>query len=147
MAGRAQEYFYEDGTCKSYLFYSQGKLHKEIKLFWEGGKIKRQTGYELGLRHGQDRIWNEKGILIDEGSWDLGKPCGVHRHFFSNGALHSEIVYHTPYRSDVKEWDEAGELILEGTWAPDMSYVEKKKIKEGKSVRKGYWDGNRLCWK
>ncbi|MBI3237144.1 MAG: toxin-antitoxin system YwqK family antitoxin [Chlamydiales bacterium] len=143
-----QEYFYEDGTCKSHLPYSLGKLHGQVKLFWEDGQIKRQTGYERGLRHKEDRIWDEKGVLIDEGNWDLGKPCGTHRHLFSNGAPKAEYIYHTPTRWDVREWEESGELILEGIWGADLSYTEKKKTEtDARAVRRGYWDGNRLCWK
>jgi antitoxin component YwqK of YwqJK toxin-antitoxin module len=143
-----QEYFYEDGIVKSLLPYSLGKLHGEVRLFWEGGKTKRKTSYQQGLREGKDQLWNEKGVLIDEAEYKSGQPCGTHRYYFHSGKVKEEWVYHTPTRYDRKEWNEEGKLVVEGLWAPDMSYTEKSFLEtHGAQVRKGYWNGNKLCWK
>ncbi len=143
-----QEYFYEDGAIKSLLPYSHGKLHGEVRLFWEGGKSKRSTNYLTGLREGKDQIWNEKGVLIDDADYRSGQPCGTHRHYSASGKPKEETVYHTPVRFDKKEWNEEGKLIIEGVWSTDMSYTEKSYLEShGACVRKGYWDGSKLCWK
>ncbi len=143
-----QEYFYEDGAIKSLLPYCQGKLHGEVRLFWELGRLKRTTQYSDGLREGKDQLWNEKEVLIDEGEFRAGQPCGTHRHCFASGQIREETVYHSPTRFDRKEWNETGKLLLEGIWAPDMSYTEKTYLdSHGARVRKGHWDGSKLCWK
>jgi antitoxin component YwqK of YwqJK toxin-antitoxin module len=138
-----QEYFYENGTVKSSIPYQSGQLHGEVRLFWENGQLKRKTQYVEGKRNGKDLIWNEQGILVDEGEYHAGQPCGLHRHCFENGDVKEEIVYHVPIRFDRKEWNAQGNLIYEGTWADDLTYTEKV----GQELRKGYWDGSRLCWK
>lgn len=143
-----QEYYYESGCVKSHLPYVSGKLHGQVRLYWENGQIKRQTDYSQGLREGKDEIWNEQGVLVDSGEYQAGHPCGVHRHFFANGSPKEEIVYHTPLRFDKKEWDANGKLKVEALWAPDLTYTEKVyQETHGALVRKGYWDGTRLCWK
>lgn len=142
-----QEYFYEDGAVKSLLPYSRGKLDGEVRLFWEGGKSKRMTCYQAGLRNGKDQIWNEKGILVDDAEYRSGQPFGTHSHYFPSGKLKEETLYHAPTRFDKREWNEEGKLILEGIWS-DLNYTEKSYLEtQGASVRKGYWDGNRLRWK
>ncbi len=143
-----QEYFYEDGSKKSLLVYSHGKLDGEVLLFWENGQMKRKTQYAGGLREGSDALWNERGVLIDDCQYRGGLPYGVHRHYFHSGKPKEEFIYHTPVRFDRKEWNEEGKLMLEGIWASDMSYTEKSFLEtRGASVRKGYWDGSKLCWK
>jgi antitoxin component YwqK of YwqJK toxin-antitoxin module len=143
-----QEYFYEDGSIKSLLPFSAGKLHGEVRLFWESDKPKRSANYIDGLRAGWDKLWNEQGIVIDEGEYKSGMPIGVHRHYFANGKLQEELHYHAPSRYDRKQWNEAGKLTFEGVFAPDLSYTEKVYLEpHGAKVRKGAWDGNRICWK
>jgi len=128
--------------------FSSGKLHGEVKLFWESGKPKRSVHYSEGLRKGFDRLWNEQGILIDEGEYDSGKPIGVHRHYFANGKVKEELNYHTPMRFDSKQWNENGKMIVEGTFAPDLTYTERVFLEpHGSKVRKGVWDENRIRWK
>lgn len=144
----AQDYFYEDGSKKSLLPYSHGKLDGQVRLFWESGQIKRTTSYADGLREGKDQLWNEKGVLVDDCEYRAGQPCGVHRHYFHSDKVKEEVVYHTPNRFDRKEWNEGGKLIIEGIWSSDMAYTEKSFLEShGASVRKGYWDGCKLCWK
>ena len=143
-----QEYFYEDGAIRSQLPYSHGKLHGEARLFWEGGKNKRATHYASGMREGKDQIWNEKGILIDDAEYRAGQPSGTHSYYFGSGKLKEQTVYHSPTRFDKKEWNEEGKLLVEGTWSADLQYTEKSYLEShGARVRKGYWDGNKLCWK
>lgn len=143
-----QEYWYEDNACKSVLPFKEGVLHGEVRLFWESGQIKRSAVYSQGVRHGWDRIWNPQGVLIDEGEFDQGKPKGVHQQWYANGKMKEELSYHTPIRYDSKEWDDTGILMREGKYAPDLSYTERTFIEPSRvEVRKGYWDGQRLCWK
>jgi antitoxin component YwqK of YwqJK toxin-antitoxin module len=143
-----QEYWYEDGTVKSLIPYIQGALHGEVRLFWESGQLKRSAHYCKGLREGGDRLWNEKGILIDEGEFHNGQPMGLHRQFFSDGQIKEELFYHTSFRFDRIEWNSAGVLLREGKYASDLSYTERTFLQpSGAEVRKGYWDGQRLCWK
>jgi antitoxin component YwqK of YwqJK toxin-antitoxin module len=143
-----QEYFYEDGSVKSLLPYSHGKLHGEVRLFWEGGKSKRITCYDAGMRNGKDQIWNEKGTLLDDAEYRLGQPFGTHSHYFPSGKLKEEVLYHAPTRFDKREWNDEGKLLIEGIWSEGLNYTEKTYLESrGATVRKGYWDGNRLCWK
>lgn len=143
-----QEYFYEDGSKKSLIPFRYGKLHGEVKLFWESGKPKRSVHYLDGLREGPDKLWNEKEILIDEGEYHAGHPIGIHRHYFADGKLKEEMHFHTPIRFDRKEWDATGKLIFEGIFSPELNYTEKVYSEsQGSKVRKGIWDGTRICWK
>jgi antitoxin component YwqK of YwqJK toxin-antitoxin module len=143
-----QEYFYEDGSQKSVIPFHLGQLHGEVRLFWESGKPKRSVRYFEGLREGPDKLWNEKEILIDEGEYRSGQPAGIHRHYFANGKLKEELNFHTPTRFDRKEWSVTGQLIFEGIFAPDLTYLEKVYSEpQGCKVRKGIWDGNCICWK
>jgi hypothetical protein len=51
-------------------------------------------------------------------------------------------------RSNRKEWSASGVLLLEGKYAPDLSYTERTFLDASKTeVRKGFWDGQRLRWK
>lgn len=143
-----QEYWYEDGTVKSLIPYVHGAIHGEVRLFWESGEKKRCCEYAQGVREGWDRAWNAKGILIDEGQFHKGQPIGTHRQFFSSGQIKEEIYYHTPVRCDRKEWSASGVLLLEGKYAPDLTYTERTFLEGSKTeVRKGFWDGQRLRWK
>jgi antitoxin component YwqK of YwqJK toxin-antitoxin module len=143
-----QEYFYEDGSKKSSIPFRSGKLHGEVRLFWELGNPKRCVHYVEGAREGSDKLWNEKAILIDEGEYHSGQPIGLHRHYFASGKLKEELNYHTPIRFDRREWNAEGKLIFEGIFAPDLTYTENVDLdSQGCKVRKGVWDGNRICWK
>ncbi len=143
-----QEYFYETGVPKSLIPYQLGKLHGQVQLFWENGQLKRQTDYHEGVREGKDLIWNERGILVDEAEYRGGQPSGIHHQFFQDGKCSQEWVYHTQVRFDKKQWDPFGKLVLEGTWAPDLTYTERTYQETGGAlVRKGYWDGLKLRWK
>lgn len=143
-----QEYFYADGSKKSLIPFRQGRLHGEVRLFWESGKPKRSVHYVEGFRDGSDKLWNEKGILIDEGEYRRGDPIGIHRHYFPNGKLKEELHFHAPARYDRKEWDAAGRLVFEGTFAPDLTYTERILTEpHGYRVRKGVWNENRVRWK
>jgi antitoxin component YwqK of YwqJK toxin-antitoxin module len=143
-----QEYWYENGIIKSSIPYEQGAIHGEVRLFWESGQLKRCVQYAKGAREGWDRLWNEKGILIEEGEFRAGHPIHSHCHFFSDGQKKEELFYHTPLRFDVKQWDASGTLLREGVYASDLSYTERTFEQPQKTiVRKGYWDGQRLCWK
>ena len=143
-----QEYFYPEGAIKSLIPFQKGKLHGQVQLFWESGAPKRSLHYKDGLRQGKDCLWNGEQILIDEAEYTDGLPSGIHRTYFSSGKLKEERVYHTPLRFDRKEWNEEGKLILEGIFAPDLSYTEKAFLEpHGAKVRKGVWDANRIRWK
>jgi antitoxin component YwqK of YwqJK toxin-antitoxin module len=142
-----QEYFYEAGGVKSLIPFEEGKLQGCVRLFWEGNQLKREVHHERGAREGSDRLWNERGLLIDEGTYAAGQPVGVHRHYFTNGLLKEERVYHTPIRFDCKQWDPSSRCILEGVFAPDLCYTERRYLEGGEvSERKGVWRGNRIHW-
>lgn len=142
-----QEYFYEDGRSKSLIPFLDGKLHGKVALFWENGKPKREVHYKNGCKEGSDTLWNQEGIVIDEGTYLLDQPLGVHRHYFRNGVLKEERRYHTARRFDCKEWSITSELLLEGSFSPDLTYTEKRYLSpEGPSVRKGVWHDNRIQW-
>jgi len=141
-----QEYFYASGAIKSVIPFKLAKLHGQVRLFWEGGSSKRLVHYVDGLREGSDQLWNEQGILIDEGEYRAGKTVGVHRRYFADGVLQEERHYHTPLRFDRREWDPSGKLLLEGVFAPDLTYTER--VYQGTTqVRKGVWDDGRIRWK
>lgn len=143
-----QQYWYENAIVKSLIPYVRGALHGEVRLYWESGAFKRSCHYSHGNREGRDRLWNEEGILIDEGEFKAGQPIGFHRHFFSDGKVREELYHHTPIRFDRKEWDARGNLIIEGLYANDMTYTERVFSESNETqMRKGYWDGQRLCWK
>ena len=143
-----QEYWYENGTIKSLLPYQNGTLHGEVQLYWESGQHKRLCHYVQGLRHGLDQLWDQQGILLDEGEFSAGQPVSTHRRFYPDGKLREEIYYHSPVRYDRKEWNSDGKLIYEGIYAPDLTYTQRVvEGTRGATVKKGYWDGQRLRWK
>jgi hypothetical protein len=92
-------------------------------------------------------MWNQKGILLDEGKYRSGNPIGLHRRFFADGSPLEERNYYSPNRFDRKEWDESGDLLLEGKYGPALQYVERT-WKEGEETAKmGKWDGSRIQWR
>ncbi len=143
-----QEYWYEDGRVRTLLPYQAGQLHGEVQLYWENGVLKRSVSYVEGKRHGWDRMWDERSMLIDEGEFAGGQPVGLHRRYFASGQLREELLYHTPLRLDRKEWNAQGKPQMEGIWAADLTYTERVFLEpHGAKVKRGYWDGQRLCWK
>lgn len=143
-----QEYWYTDGKIKSLIPYAHGALHGEVRLFWESGQLKRSCCYAAGCREGWDRLWSEKGILIEEGQFRQGQPTGAHRQFFAHGSLKQELYYYTPLRFDRKEWNQEGKLLREGLYSDDLNYTERTFLDFSRTeVKRGYWDGQRLCWK
>jgi antitoxin component YwqK of YwqJK toxin-antitoxin module len=144
----AQEYYYEDGILKTLMHYEAGQIHGTVSLRWPNGSPKRQCAFIKAKREGWDKIWNAKGIIIDEGEYRDGSPIGVHARRYNNGALMEERVYHTPERFDQKRWDEEGRVVLEGIYASDLSYVEKRldPTTNEMTERRGRWEGSRLCW-
>ena len=141
-----QEYYYEEGTLKSVIPYREGCLEGQVLLYWPTGQKKRECHFQKGMRSGWDRLWDPQGILLDAGSYEKGEATGKHQRFFQKGEIQEERLYHSPSRFDVKEWDNLGNLILEGTFHSSLHYTEKT-WKEGvEEKREGIWKEGRICW-
>lgn len=143
-----QEYFYEDSLVKSSLMYREGELHGGIELFWPSGQLKRRAFFEKGLREGEDFIWSESGILLDLGEYEKGKPIRKQQRRYSNGVLKEEAHHHAINRIDRWMWNEQGQLVYEKIHLDEHTFQETtKKWPEGtEHIKKGTWDGDRICW-
>lgn len=143
-----QEYFYEDSSLKTSLMYQEGDLHGGIELYWPSGQLKRRAFFERGLRHGEDLIWSESGILLDLGEYEKGKAVRKQQRRYPNGVLKEESYHHSPDRIDHWMWNDQGQLIYEKIHLDEHTIQETiKKWPEGTEiVKKGTWDGDRICW-
>ncbi len=143
-----QEYFYEDASIKTSLMYKDGELHGGVELFWPSGELKRRAFFEKGLREGEDLIWSESGILLDLGEYQKGKPVRKQQRRYPNGVLKEETQHHNPNRVDRWLWNEQGQLVYEKIHLDEHTVQETtKKWPEGiEHVKKGTWDGDRICW-
>jgi len=108
MHGR-QEYYYEDGTLKSSLFYDNGILHGDVELFYEDGQIKRTCHFINGKKEGMDKIYSSSKVVLDEGNYVNGSPVGLHIRRYPSGKIREEIFYHSSTQFDKREWNEKGE--------------------------------------
>lgn len=142
-----RDYFYEDGTLKTREFYREGRLDGEVVLYWPNGNLKRKCYFEKGVRHGLDQMWSEEGVLLDEGAYEAGKPVGIHRRFGKEGNLIEEITYLDPFRFNIQQWDEMGQLRLKAEWAETL-YRERAwdRFQNIWVEKEGRWDGKKLVY-
>jgi antitoxin component YwqK of YwqJK toxin-antitoxin module len=143
-----KEYFYEDGTPKTFEGYFEGRLHGESLLYWPNGQLKRKCSFIKGVRDGQDLMWNDRGLLVDEGRYDMGKPAGVHRRFNEKGSMIEEIEYLEGPRFNLRSWDDAGEIRVEAIWIDADTYLEKvwDRFQNIWVEKEGFWNGKKLVY-
>lgn len=102
-------WYYENGKKMYYVNYNnEGVQEGKMKYYYENGK-KWSVGNWFPYSGKQDRwkFYYNNGMLEHTGCYEKNHRKGVHKHWYSNGAIKS-ISYDSPYSSTIY-WTEKGE--------------------------------------
>ena len=130
--GEFKEY-YESGELRSTVNYVDGLIQGEAKFYYESGKLEYARNYVDGLmeevliedsknkefssdiplyERGEWKEYYESGKLKRTGNYVTSRKQGEWKEYYESGELKSTVDYNFGRASDIKAYNETGELIV-----------------------------------
>jgi antitoxin component YwqK of YwqJK toxin-antitoxin module len=109
--------------------FERGQLSGDFVTYYPNGKLYERKPYQVfqingrdtGLMHGTQEVYFEKGNKMQDFQLAKGKPYGYLNSYFENGKLARQLFFFgaQDQYALIKEYNERGILLKEGTFAID----------------------------
>ena len=146
--------YWPDGTLKSELRYTDGKLDGQCRWYYDNGKPSMEAVYKMNVLNGEATRWYENGNLEEKSYYVDNQYDGVVEEYNVFGVLVKNSTYKNgvlngpfyQYYDNGKPFVEGEYLdgMMQGGWImyyPDGSIGSSAVYDMGTGVQKGYSEG------
>ena len=104
--------YWESGELQGTANYVDGLRQGELKEYYESGELDGTVNYVDGLIQGEWKGYYKSGKLKRTGNYVTSRKQGEWKEYYESGELKSTVDYNFGRASDIKAYNETGELIV-----------------------------------
>ncbi|MFT4553576.1 MAG: antitoxin component YwqK of YwqJK toxin-antitoxin module [Chlamydiales bacterium] len=137
-----QVYYYDNGSPKTILPFTMGKLNGTCTLYHANGIVFREILYKNNTKDGLEQEWNPKGEKRAERLFNNNTLLKEQRWNSNNKLVDERVFLEKTSRVNFKKWSSEGTLIKMGSHEGELAHFQSWDNKGNLTLEfKGSWDG------